>query len=124
MPTLREWLLRLIGTLRPRRRDSDIEDELRAHVELAAEAAERRGEAPDDAWRRALIQSGGTTQAAQTIRAQRGLPWAVDLGRDVRYACRVLLRSPGFTTSGTMRRAWSIRRWRKNGSDLGICSSP
>ena len=44
MPLLREWIHRLLGTLRRGRRDRDLEEELRLHMELAAEEAHRRGE--------------------------------------------------------------------------------
>jgi hypothetical protein len=44
MPRLREWIHRLIGTMRPRRADADLQEELRLHMELAAEDAQRRGE--------------------------------------------------------------------------------
>ena len=43
MESLREWIVRLWGTLRPGRRDADLEEELRAHLELAAEHERRRG---------------------------------------------------------------------------------
>jgi hypothetical protein len=33
----REWVARFWGTLHPRRRDGDLEQELRMHRELAAE---------------------------------------------------------------------------------------
>ena len=35
MATLREWFDRLLGTLRARRSDADLEAALRAHAELA-----------------------------------------------------------------------------------------
>lgn len=94
MRTLREWLHRLVGTLRPRRPDSDIEEELRLHVELATEAAVRRGEAPDEARRQALIRSGGTTQAIENLRDQRGLSWLADTAHDLRYTLRAMRREP------------------------------
>ena len=37
MTRLREWLLRFWGTLRRSAGDREIEEELRAHLELAAE---------------------------------------------------------------------------------------
>jgi putative ABC transport system permease protein len=93
MTRLREWLIRLRGTLgifgifhrgRPGRSDgsdrsdADLEQELRFHAELAA------------------IGSGGVAQAMEALRDQRGLPWLQDLIRDVRHACRLLRRNPVF----------------------------
>ena len=47
---------------------------------------------------RARLRSGGTVQAMDALRDQRGLPWLDDLRRDVRHGLRSLRRSPGFTT--------------------------
>ena len=52
MRILREWIHRLQGTLLPGRRDADLEDELRSHMEMAAEDARRRGLDPADAFAR------------------------------------------------------------------------
>ena len=38
MRSLREWITRLLGTVRRQRSDRDLELELRLHVELAEEA--------------------------------------------------------------------------------------
>ena len=79
MATLREWIARLWGTLRPGRQDGDLEQELRLHAELAGER-------------------GGVAQAMEAMRDQRGLPWLDDFLRDTRHAWRLLLRNPAFTT--------------------------
>ena len=97
MATLREWVSRLWGTLRGNRPDRDLEEELRLHLELATDDARRRGGSPENAARAARIRSGGTAQAMEALRDQRGLPWLQDLASDVRYGCRMLAASPGFT---------------------------
>src|SRR5687768_7552252 len=94
---LREWLHRLWGTVWGRRSDGDLENELRLHLELAAEAARRRGLSAGEAAREAQRAAGGVAQSMEALRGQRGLPWLEDLARDVRYGCRMLARSPGFT---------------------------
>ena len=53
MATLREWVSRLWGTLSRNRADRDLEEELRLHLELAAEDARRRGGSPEGALRAA-----------------------------------------------------------------------
>ena len=97
MNVLREWVTRLCGTLRPRRADHDLEEELRLHVELAAEEARRRGESPERATRSARMDAGGIVQAMDAQRDQRGLPWLEDLASDLRYTVRTLRAKPGFT---------------------------
>ena len=42
MATLREWVSRLWGTLHPSRDDRELEQELRLHLEMAAEDAAAR----------------------------------------------------------------------------------
>jgi len=106
--TLREWLNRLWGTLRRTRTDRDLEEELRLHLELAAEDARRRGGSPERAVRAARIEAGGAAQAMEQLRDQRGLPWLEDLARDVRYACRMLAGNPGFTTVSVLSLAIGI----------------
>lgn len=81
--TLREWLVRLKHTLRPRRSDADLEAELRFHAELAAE---QRGQT-----------ATGTAQAMEAMRDQRGLPLLNDLARDLRFGVRMLAANSGFT---------------------------
>ncbi len=98
MATLREWIQRLRGTLRPGRSDADLEEELQLHLQMAAADARRRGVPPAESTRTARLRSGGTVQAMDALRDQQGLPWLDDLRRDVRHGLRSLRRSPGFTT--------------------------
>src|SRR5437016_12825627 len=97
MATLREWIRRVWGTLRLDPRDRELEEELRLHLELAAEDVQRRGGSRQDALREAHLQAGGVVQAMEALREQRGLPWLDDLGRDLRHGLRALRRSPAFT---------------------------
>src|SRR6266851_2417766 len=97
MANLREWVRRLWGTLRPQRDDRDLEQELRLHVELAAEEALRSGHAPEQARQAARIRIAGAAQAMEALRDQRGLPWLDHLARDVRFGLRQILRNPAFS---------------------------
>jgi predicted permease len=96
MRILREWIRRLRGSLGPGRRDEDMEEELRLHLELAADDARKRGVSASDAMRAARLRAGGASPAMEALRDQRGLPWLEELKRDVRDAGRGLRRSPGF----------------------------
>src|SRR5947207_8384181 len=64
---------------------------------MAAEEARRRGLETADAVRAARIEAGGASQAMDTLRDQRGLPWLDDLARDVSHGLRTLRRTPVFT---------------------------
>jgi hypothetical protein len=96
MAALREWVIRLLGTLRRDRADRELEEELRLHVELAAEDARRGTDSPERAQREVRIGAGGIAQAMEALRDQRGLPVVETLAQDLRYAFRTLLRNPGF----------------------------
>ena len=86
MGTLREWMHRLFGTLRRGRRDRELEEELRLHMELAAEDAQRRNEP----MRAARLQAGGVAQAMDSLRDQRGWPWLHAVSSDIVFAWRQL----------------------------------
>jgi putative ABC transport system permease protein len=94
MHTLREWLIRLWGTFRPRRSDADLEQELRAHLELAAEA---QGCDAAAAARPAILRAGAVAPSMEAMRDQRGLRWLEEVARDVRHASRALRRTPAFS---------------------------
>ncbi|MBW8862105.1 MAG: hypothetical protein JF601_07005, partial [Acidobacteria bacterium] len=87
---MREWLDRAIGMFYQRRRDDDLEQELATHVALAQEAAERRGDSTSGAHRAARVRSGGTTQAMEALRDQRGVPWIHALSSDIVFGWRQL----------------------------------
>ncbi len=97
MPKLREWLIRLWQTLYPRRDDRDLEQELRTHLELAADDARRRTDSADRAARAAKVQAGPVPATMDALRDQHSVPWLRDLGHDLRYASRTLRTSPSFS---------------------------
>jgi predicted permease len=84
-----------------------LAQELRSHLELAAENARGRRNA-DDAVRIARIAAGGVSQAMDALRDQRGVPWLDDVKRDVGYAVRGLARNPGFTAVAILTLALGI----------------
>lgn len=92
MATMREWVHRFFGSLRRGRRDQDLEQELAAHLALAAEDARTRGASAEDAWRGARIQLGHIPQAMDHLRDQRGVPRLDALASDARFAWRQLNR--------------------------------
>ncbi len=64
MKALRVLWSRLRGIFANRAADDDLGAELQAHLDMETAEYIRRGMAPEEARRRALISSGGLTQAA------------------------------------------------------------
>jgi predicted permease len=78
-------------------RDSELDAEMAAHLELATEENLQSGMPADEARRQAMIRFGGVTQAKEQQREARGLPWLEVLMQDVRFTLRTLGRDRGFT---------------------------
>jgi putative ABC transport system permease protein len=92
------FLNRLFGSLRKRSAlDSDIEEEQRYHLELAARELEGQGFACQEARRRAAVRFGSRAEAREETRRQDLLPWIDAFGRDLRIAWRGLRHSPSYS---------------------------
>jgi putative ABC transport system permease protein len=93
---IRATRARVAGFFAGSRGDDDLQEELRAHVDMATAENIRRGMDPDAARRQAMLESGGLTQAAEAVRDRRGLPWVDGIVSDVKYAARSLRHSRAF----------------------------
>src|SRR5215467_1910578 len=81
---------------RSRRENTELADELSAHLELAETEHAARGLAPDDARRAARLALGSPAQIQEAVRDVDAL-WLDVLWRDIRYGVRQLRRAPGIT---------------------------
>jgi putative ABC transport system permease protein len=76
---------------------SEIEEELRFHIEMRTEENVRRGMEPEEARRDAERRFGRLTRIKEMGYEVRGGGMLETLRQDLRYGARMLLKNPGFT---------------------------
>jgi putative ABC transport system permease protein len=96
MGGLRTLWSRIAGIFQRRRLEGELNEELSAHLEMAAAEHRRRGMSEEDARKAALRDFGGVTQVRERVREREGLLWVENVRRDVAYALRQMRTSPGF----------------------------
>ena len=87
---------------RRERLDQELDRELRFHIDARVQDLIRDGVAPAEARRRALAEFGGLEPIRESARDARGTRWLEDLGADLRYAVRMMRRTPGFALAAIL----------------------
>jgi len=82
----------------PHRSQRDFEDEIRSHLELEADRLIEEGLSPDEAQHAARRRFGNVTKAQERHHNTGRWVWAEQLAQDVRYAARMLRKSPLFSS--------------------------
>ena len=89
-------------------REAELDQELRAHLEMAIALRMERGESRADAERNARLEFGNVTHVAEVTRDMWGGRRLETLSRDLGYAWRGLRRSPTFTVVAVLTFALGI----------------
>lgn len=87
MPFLRSWFTRFLGLHRRERRDSELNEELQAHLDLLTAENVRRGMRLEEARYATRREFAGVEQTKETYREQRGLPFVDTLLQEARLSC-------------------------------------
>jgi hypothetical protein len=97
MRFLRRFFIRLSNFATGRRADQRLREEMAEHLALQTEENLRAGMPPAEARRQAALKLGAAQAIREHHNAEQGLPLAENFLLDLRYAFRMLHRSPGFS---------------------------
>jgi predicted permease len=88
--------------------ESQLDNELRAYVEIATNEKIAAGVSASEARRITLVDFGGIEQVKQAVRDHRAGTSLEVMWQDVRYGWRQMVRNPGFTAAVIVTLALSI----------------
>ena len=97
MPAFNAWVVRLSGLFRKKKRDAEMAEEIRQHLDGLTERNMAAGMPPEEARHAALREFGGVEQIKESAREQRVWLSVDHFWQDLRFGARMLWRSPGFS---------------------------
>ncbi len=97
MKFLRRFLIRLSNFATRESADQRLQEEIAEHLALQTEENLRAGMSPSEARRQAALKFGAAQAIRERHHDEQSIPLIENLLFDLRYAVRMILRSPGFS---------------------------
>lgn len=99
---------RLRAILARRRMEREMDDEVAFHLEMEERKYRAQGMSPREAHRLARVKFGGVERFREQTRSSWGVSLLHDLGSDLRFASRQLLKHPAFSLLAALTLALGI----------------
>jgi predicted permease len=97
MRFLRRFFIRLSNFATGQSADQRLQDEIAEHLAFQTEENMRAGMSPAEARRQAALKLGAAQAIREGHHAEQSIPFIENLLFDLKYAVRMLRRSPGFS---------------------------
>src|SRR5260370_36557619 len=116
MPFVRRITRGLRLLFRKEQVDRELDEELRAYQEMAAEEKMKQGMSPKDALRAVRLERGSLEITKEVVRSGGWESFVETCWQDLHFGIRMLRKSPGFTAVAILMLALGI------GSNASICT--